>query len=166
MCRKGKANLPVNMRNQLPDAEQIVAAFRDPHDLQKRNYNLRAGTELPQLYAGQHVRFQQHPSSKCTHARIVREADEPRSNVLETSDGGVLRRSRRHIAETLLPRAPVTELQRQPKRVRFLGDVTPAPAQALEATPAPTVTTEPIADRRDGFSRYSRPLKKARKLNM
>ena len=37
MCRKGKANLSVNMRNQLLDAEQIVAAFRDPNDLQKRN---------------------------------------------------------------------------------------------------------------------------------
>ena len=44
MSRKGKANLPVNMRNQLPDAEQIGAAFRDRQDLQKRNYNLRAGT--------------------------------------------------------------------------------------------------------------------------
>ena len=142
MSRKGKANLPVNMRNQLPDAEQIVAAFRDRQDLQKRNYNLRAGTELPQLYAGQHVRFQQHPSSKWTPARIVKEAHEPRSYVLETSDGSVLRRSRHHIAETPLPRAPATELQRQPKRVRFLDDVMPAPAQAqLEATPAPTVTT-------------------------
>ena len=167
MSRKGKANLPVNMRNQLPDAEQIGAAFRDRQDLQKRNYNLRAGTELPQLYAGQYVRFQQHPSSKWTPARIVKEADEPRSYVLETSDGSVLRRSRHHIAETPLPRAPATELQRQPKRVRFLDDVMPAPAQAqLEATPAPTVTTEPIAERRDGFSRYGRPLKKARKLNM
>ena len=28
MSRKGKANLPVSMRNQLPDAEQIGAAFR------------------------------------------------------------------------------------------------------------------------------------------
>ena len=108
MSRKGKANLPANMRNQLPDAEQIGAAFRDRQDLQKRNYNLRAGIELPQLYAGQHVRFQQHPSSKWTPARIVKEADEPRSCVLETSHGSVLRRSRHHIAETPLPRAPVT----------------------------------------------------------
>ena len=53
-----------------------------------------------------------------------------RGRMLETSDGSVLRRSRHHIAETPLPRAPATELQRQPKRVRFLDDVMPAPAQA------------------------------------
>ena len=154
MSKKGMANLPV--RNQLSDPEYIGAAFRDRQDLQKRNYNLRTGAELPQLYAGQHVRFQQQPSSNWTLARIVREADEPRLYVLETSDGSVLRRSRRHIAKTPLPRAPVTELQRQPKRVRFLDDF----------VPAPTVTTEPTAERRDGFSRYDRPLKKARKRNM
>ena len=147
MSRKGKANLTVSMHNQLPDAEQIGAAFRDRQDLQRRNYNLRAGAELPQLYAGQHVRFQQQPSSKWTPARIVREAAEPRSYLLETSDGSVLRRSRHHIAETPLP---VAELQRQPKRVRFLDDVMSAPAEAqLVATPAPAVTTEPIAERRD-----------------
>ena len=167
MSRRGKANLPVSMRNQLPDAEQIGAAFRDRQDLQRRNCNLRAGAELPQLYAGQHVRFQQQPSSKWTPARIVREAAEPRSYVLETSDGSVLRRSRHHIAETPPPRAPVAELLRQPKRVRFLNDIMPAPAEAqLVATPAPAVTTEPIAERRDGFSRYGRPLKKASKLNL
>ena len=117
MSRIGKANLPVSMDNQLPDDKQISAAFRDRQDLQKRNYNMRAGAELLQLYAGQHVRFQQQPSSKCTPARILREAAEPRSYVLETSDGSVLRRSRHHVAEKSLPRAPVTESQRLPKRV-------------------------------------------------
>ena len=75
MSRKGKANLPVSKRKQLPDAEQIGAAFRDRRALQKLNYNMGAGAELPQLYARQHVRFQQQPSSKRTHARIVNEAD-------------------------------------------------------------------------------------------
>ena len=162
VSRKDKANLPVNMRNQLHNAEQIGAAFRDRQDLQKHNYNLRAGAELPQLHAGQHGRSQQQPCDKWTPARIVREAAEPRSYVLETSDSRVLRRSRHHIAETPLPLAPVTELQRQPKRIRFLDNVMPAPAQAqLEATLAATVTTEPIAERRDGFNC---PLKKACKL--
>ena len=48
MSRKGTSNLPVNMRNQLLDAEQIGAAFRVRRDLQKRNHNIRAGAELPQ----------------------------------------------------------------------------------------------------------------------
>ena len=107
MIRKGNDNLPVSMRNQLPDAEQIGAAFHDRQALQKRNYNMRADAELPRLYAGQHVRFEQQPSSMWTPARTIREAGEPRSYVLETSDGSLLRLNRHHIAETPLPRAPV-----------------------------------------------------------
>ena len=107
MIRKGKANLLVSICNQLPDAEPIGAAFHDRQALQKRNYNMRADAELPRLYAGQHVRFQQQPSSMWTPARTIREAGEPRSYVLETSDGSVLRLNRHHIAETPLPRAPV-----------------------------------------------------------
>ena len=90
MGRKAKANLSVSMRNQLPDAEQIGAALRDRQALQKHNYDKRAGVEFPQLYAGQHVRFQYQPGGNWIPARIVRETDEPRSYLLETSDGSLL----------------------------------------------------------------------------
>ena len=116
--RKAKANLPKSTRNQLVDSEQINAALRDRQVSQKSNYDSRAGAELPQLYAGQHVRFQYHPSGNWMPARIVRETDDTRSYLLETSNGSLLRRSRHHIAETPPQRAPVVEQQQSPKRVQ------------------------------------------------
>ena len=165
MGRKAKANLPVSMRNQLPDAEQIGAALRDRQALQKHNYDKRAGVEFPQLYAGQHVRFQYQPVGNWIPARIVRETDEPRSYLLETSDGSLLRRSRHHIAERPLPRTPITEPQQPPKRVRFTDDVMPEPALP-QAMPARATTTELAVASRKGFSRYGRPLKSTHKLNL
>ena len=47
MGRKAKANLPISMRNQLADSEQINAALRDRQVSQKSNYDSRAGAELP-----------------------------------------------------------------------------------------------------------------------
>ena len=140
MGRKAKANLPINMRNQLADPEQINAALCDRQVSQKSNYDSRAGAELPQLYAGQHVRIQYQPNGNWVPARIVRETDEPRSYVLETSNGSLLRRSRHHIAETPPQRAPVVEQQPSPKRVRFLEDAVPEPEPPDVTTASGTTT--------------------------
>ena len=165
MGRKAKANLPISMRNQPADSEQTSAALRDRQVSQKSTYDSRVGAELPQLYAGQHVRFQYQPSGNWMPARIVRETDEPRSYLLETSNGTLLRRSRHHIAETPPLRAPVVEQQQSPRRVRFLEDALPEPAPP-DAMTTREPTTAPADASRDGFSRYGCRLKKTHKLNL
>lgn len=97
MGRKAKANLPVCIRNQHADRDQINDALENRQWTQKHYYDQRAGTELPMLPAGQAVHVQNHTDGRWLPGVVEHQCTEPRSYVVSMDDGRQLRRNRRQI---------------------------------------------------------------------
>ena len=56
--------------------------------------------ELPPLYRGQSVRYQAQLNGPWIPAQVVQKSAEPRSYILSTPNGKIIRRNRVHIKET------------------------------------------------------------------
>ena len=91
--------------NTLSDKDAINTALETQQSVQKQYYDRNAGPNLPELYAGQRVRYQ-HDKGDWIPAKVIGHSDQPRSYILETPNGGHLRRNRRHIAEIPVPESP------------------------------------------------------------
>ena len=110
-----------------------------------RDHDRRASPELPVLHAGQRVRILNKETHLWSPGEIVTKCAEPRSYIVQTSNGTVLRRTRAHLrglqAENILNEA--TEHTR--RRVTFREDNTD---EQQVAPPVPTTGEPPPNHRR------------------
>jgi len=96
---KIRSNLPVKIYNQLPVKDKVAERLLQRQESQKSYFDKKAH-ELPPLYPNQQVRVQDQDSHKWIPAVVHSRRSEPRSYNVETTNGRVLRRNRRHIRET------------------------------------------------------------------
>jgi hypothetical protein len=151
MKRKAKSNLPVTLKASQADVQAREELVKR-QEKQRVDYDRTAGPELPALCVGQQVRVQDQDSGLWIPAKVLERCPEPRSYIVETPNGGQLRRNRRHLAECPPGRPP------EPRRVvRFSeGDA----SSEAPAEPVPDLKPRP------GFSRYGRQLKKTERLDL
>lgn len=91
-----QSNLSAKITNNREDKDSIHDRFTEKQVKQKQQYD-RHAKELPKLSTGQEVSVYDHPTGKWIPATIVKESKEPRSYVLKTVSGAILRRNRKHI---------------------------------------------------------------------
>ena len=96
--RKIKGNLPVRIRNVLPNHNDIYNRLKDRQDIQKSYYD-RNTRDLPPLIKGQPVHIQ-NSRGTWDPAIVQQQCIEPRSYVVSTESGMELRRNRKHIRES------------------------------------------------------------------
>ena len=96
--RKLVSNLPTKCTNQNFRKGEIQDRLLQRQLTQKRQYDEHA-KDLPNLIAGQRVRVQDQDTRRWSPAIIRQACAEPRSYIIETSTGQVLRRNRRHLKE-------------------------------------------------------------------
>ena len=94
--RRIQGNIPTILLNNHEDKESVHNNLQRRQEKQKRYHDQHA-KELPPLSRGQEVSVQDSTTAKWVPATILAESTEPRSYILETKGGAVLRRNRRHI---------------------------------------------------------------------
>ena len=117
--RKLQGNLPVRISNRDHRRDEIHAPLVAKQQKQKIYYDQHA-RDLSHPTPGQDVRIQDHRTKEWQQGTIRRECQEPRSYVVETEDGGCLRRNRRHIqsATELVPgRAFEAQVREEPEEL-------------------------------------------------
>ena len=162
--RKPRSNLPTRHMKS-PTDELVREQLQERQDLQKV-YHDRKANDLPLLNPGQHIRFQDHPSSTWKEGVVTERLKEPRSYLIETPTSK-LRRNRVHIRNSpeeqqQTPKKSANEPPRSPNRFRSkVSDSTPA--NNLENTAgSPPILSEPIAPQMSPTvrtSRYGREIK-------
>ena len=90
--RKVQGNLPVRMRNKLGNKEEIYERLQQRQEVQKTNHDQHS-RDLSPLFPGQNVRIHTLTSSMWLPAVVREKCQEPRSYVVETQNGRVLRRN-------------------------------------------------------------------------
>ena len=81
--RKLQGNLPVRMREQFVNREEISVMLQQRRYIQKANHDQHS-RDLPPLVPGQNVRIHTHPLSLWSPAMVYGRCQEPLSYVLET----------------------------------------------------------------------------------
>ena len=96
--------------------DEIYARLAEKKEKQKRHYDKHA-RDLSPLSPGQEVRIQDpRITRKWAPATVQRVCPEPRSYEVETQNGGLLRRNRRHIQHTAEPpRRGITSQDMEPQ---------------------------------------------------
>ncbi|XP_063590442.1 uncharacterized protein K02A2.6-like [Penaeus indicus] len=106
--RKMRSNLPLHLPTREGQKQDVYENFKKKQDTQKQYYD-RGAKDQQALLPGQAVRVQDHISGRWTPATVVEKSQEPRSYIVETQDGGILRRNRRHIKQTPQPKHPLPD---------------------------------------------------------
>lgn len=133
--RKPRGNLPTRHTGN-PTDDLIRERLQHRQDNQKSYHDTKA-KDLPQLTPGQHVRFQDQPSSKWKEAVVKEKCQEPRSYLIETPTGRIMRRNRVNIRNS--PQQQLTENTDSP-----VADKTPTPVNTSVNTPANTPVRAPV----------------------
>ena len=103
MGRKLNGNLPVNVQNSdFSDSDHIREELQCRQNLQKEYFD-RKSKDLPPLIPGQDIRFQNNQSGQWEKAKVLSKCEEPRSYVVETPEGQIMRRNRVHLRESPQP---------------------------------------------------------------
>ena len=100
--------LPLQASHELSLYRQARAQDSATKSASAQYYNARFGCKpLPALTPGESVRVKTD-NEKCwsTPAKVVKKCDEPRSYIIETEAGSVLRRNRRHLQQIPPPNTP------------------------------------------------------------
>lgn len=113
MGRKIRTTLPTLDSNLLPKWPNKKVIKRNDAAKKKEQayyYNRRHGVKnLPVLYPGNQVLTKvDTQKSWLTKATVMKWSVTPRSYLLETEQGGMLRRNRRHLQEVPVGKAPIT----------------------------------------------------------
>ena len=120
MSRRLRGRLPINSELLKPKVPRAVRTkLTQRQETQKTYYNARASGTLPQLKAGDKIRFKNHKGEWQLGTITGRMQNRPRSYWLSTPDGRTFRRNRRHLFATC---EPVPVYTQQPNRV--LADTT------------------------------------------
>ena len=104
------------MRNKVELRDKIYVRLAEKKQKQKRQYDKHA-RDLSPLRPGQEVRIQDpRITRKWAPATVQRVCPEPRSYYVETQNGALLRRNRRHIQHTAEPtRTGITSQDMEPQ---------------------------------------------------
>ena len=98
MNRQLRTTLPAAVQSTRRDADRIYDELKDRQNSQKHHFDKHArGSDLPQLYNGQDVRFLNPTSRQWNPATVHARAEGQRSYVLQSPEGNLLRRNRQHI---------------------------------------------------------------------
>ncbi len=123
--RKIQGNLPVKIHNKAPHKDVTYSKMIQRQSRQNLYFNQHAH-DLPPLIPGQPVRIQDQNSGNWTPAKVTQKCSEPRSYVVKTPSGSILRRNRKHIREV--------EPSSAKKQVSFDPDTKPPNIQYYEYT--------------------------------
>ena len=94
--RKIRANLPFVSLKTPNKTKRIRKALQDRQKSQKL-YHDRNARDLPRIKSGESVLLQKDNRGPWIPAKTLRHAEQPRSYIVETPDGGIYRRNRRHL---------------------------------------------------------------------
>lgn len=133
--RKPRGNLPTRHTGN-PTDDLVREKLQQRQDAQKSYHDTKA-KDLPPLTPGQHVRFQDQPSSKWKEAMIKEKSQEPRSYIVETPAGRTLRRNRINIRSL-----PQRQILLPGNQEPLVADKTPTSVNTpVSNTASPTVNT-------------------------
>lgn len=162
--RKIKGNLPVRIRNCVTNRDSVYQRLKDRQVSQKQYFDQTARV-LPELMTGQSVCVQDQLSKRWSPATVVQKSAEPRSYVLSTPSGSILRRNRRHILDVDQP----------VKRVRFEPETQPPAAVPGTCQPeVPNIQPDPgsptkscvTTDDREYRTRSGRTVKRPNHIDL
>ena len=114
--RKIRGNLPVKIPNASNQKDEIYDRLKQRQETQKRNFDKHA-KDLPELKPGQPVRIQDHVTGKWQAATITDKRPEPRSYMVKTKSGSILRRNRKHISSVPQDNAQTNASEQNPAAV-------------------------------------------------
>lgn len=103
--RKIQGNLPTRLTNQRPDKDQIHDRLKKRQETQKQQHDKHA-RDQPRLHTSQPVYVQNPTTGRWSPGSVRAVCQEPRSYVVNTSNGGVVRRNRRHLRPAVGNPAP------------------------------------------------------------
>ncbi|XP_030855067.1 uncharacterized protein K02A2.6-like [Strongylocentrotus purpuratus] len=158
--RKMKDNLPTRIRNNSPGRDDVNHRMQLRQQSQKYHHD-KSAHDLAPLSPGQLVRVQDQTSHHWITATVREQCHEPRSYLVETPNGRVLRRNRQHLAD-IEPRRihhdeEVTKTPDPPTHEEMTLDPTPD----IGGSPAPTPAPSPNHQQ---TTRSGRVIKKPEKL--
>jgi len=106
--RKMRSNLPLHLSTKEGQKQEVHENFKWKQDKQKQYYD-RGAKDQEALLPGEAARIQDHITGRWTTATVVEKSHEPRSYIVETQIGGILRRNRPHIRQIPQPEHPVPQ---------------------------------------------------------
>ena len=173
--RKLKANLPVKIQNTVSDPEAVNIELQNRQKTQKYYHDKHSSVnEFPPLYPGQSVMFQDYHTKQWQPALVVSRAEEPRSFIVQNSNGQLFRRNRRFIRNRPMEVAPqpTNQYVPMPKIVNIPASsdnkCTPSNDQNIANLTKPDGVIKSPKKTCDGqnqkYSRTGRPIKRPEKF--
>ena len=136
--RKLKSNLPIRIRNEMPNRDEINQRLTERQESMKY-YHDRNAQDLNPLKTGQHVFVQNQSTKKWVPGTVKCKRPEFRSYEVQTESGSTLRRNRRHLR-------PVGELRDEvdPKDENTVSASEDSSVDTLPSIIEPTDTSDAI----------------------
>ena len=97
--RRVRDSMPFSAQDDTPDR---TCRLLDKQNKQKKHYDRRA-TLLPSLRQGQHITWQDQATGKWAPATVLKKDPQPRSYHIQTPNGSVFRRNRKHLRTMPMP---------------------------------------------------------------
>ena len=136
--RKLKSNLPIRIRNEMPNRDKINQRLTERQESMKY-YHDRNAQDLSPLVTGQRVFVQNQSTKKWVPGTVNCKRPEFRSYEVQTESGSTLRRNRRHLR-------PAGELRDEidPKDDNTVSVSDDSPVETLSSILEPTETSDAI----------------------
>ncbi|XP_063611471.1 uncharacterized protein LOC134785119 [Penaeus indicus] len=99
--RNMRGNLPLHLPTKEGQKQEVYKNFKRKQDTQKQYYD-RGAKDQQAILPGQAV--QDHITGRWTPATVFEKSQEPRSYIVETQNGGILQRNRRHTRQRPQPK--------------------------------------------------------------
>ena len=174
-----RTNLPSHhMTSMLANQQDIQENLQIRREKMVQQHNENAGPELAPLHNGQRVRILNKETHTWCPGTIIDKCPEPRSYIVQTPNGNMLRRTRSHLREltgdgTKIPqpynvqKEPVAHDEQhvpqnvqndtRPQSINVPEQRTPLKPTKVEETPTPTPLVQ--------TNRYGRPIKRPLKYS-
>ena len=140
--RKLKSNLPLRIKHQMPNRDQISQRLVERQQSMKY-YHDRNAHDLSPLATGQHVRIQDQRTKKWLPGIVSCKRPEPRSYEVQTQYGSTLRRNRCHLRP-----AAAQHSEMGPTDENMISEPRPSVpefTEALHTTPTPSLLSDVTA---------------------
>ena len=140
--RKLKSNLPLRIKNQMPNRDQISQRLIERQQSMKY-YHDRNAHDLSPLATGQHVRTQDQRTKKWFPGIVSYKRPEPRSYEVQTQYGSTLHRNRCHLRP-----AAAQHSEMGPTDENTISEPRPSVpefTEALHTTPTPSLLSDVTA---------------------
>lgn len=144
--RKIVANLPVKAVPSYHiayDRDKVQQRLQERQDNQKKYHDRSGAKDLPPLMSGQTVTVQDQQSGLWSPATVLDKCPEPRSYIIETARGSIMRRNRQHL-RGVPPRDKHVHFEDTPsvpENVPIAANPQPASA-SKQPVSAPTLTPD------------------------